>query len=59
MTSPRSLESPRRRDFAEALRHERKRQVRGLVLLAFAILALSIFRKGTHIVFPAGWWRLW
>jgi hypothetical protein len=59
MLPPRSPDPGRSRDLADALRQERKRQVRGLVLLAFAILAFSILRKGTHIVFPAGWWRLW
>lgn len=59
MLPPRSPDPGRSRDFADALRQERKRQVRGLVLLAFAILAFSILRKGPHIVFPAGWWRLW
>lgn len=59
MTSSRPPESVRSRNVAEALWHERKRQARGLALLAFAILAFSILRKGTDIVFPAGWWRLW
>jgi hypothetical protein len=59
MLPPRSPESVGSRDFAQALRQERKRQVRGLVLLALAILAFSILRSGTHIVFPAGRWRLW
>jgi len=42
-----------------AYAQERKRQVRGLVLLALAVLLFGILRKGIHIVFPAGWWRLW
>jgi len=38
---------------------ERRRQVRGLLLLAIAILIFSIFRAGTHNIFTPGWWRLW
>jgi hypothetical protein len=38
---------------------ERRRQVRGLLLLAIAILIFSILRTGTHNIFTPGWWRLW
>ena len=39
---------------------ERRRQVRGLLLLALAVLIFSLLRAGLHHVFtPAGWWRLW
>jgi hypothetical protein len=38
---------------------ERRRQVRGLLLLALVILTLSITRAGMGNVFPHGWWRLW
>lgn len=39
---------------------ERRRQVRGLLLLALAVLVFSLLRAGLHHVFtPAGWWRLW
>jgi len=41
------------------LLQERKRQVRGLMLLAFAVLLFCILRAGIGRVFPAGWWRLW
>ena len=44
---------------SNAQQHERRRQLRGLMLLAVAVLLFSIFRKGIHIVFPPGWWRLW
>jgi len=44
---------------ADSLAQERRRQVRGLMLLAFAVLLFSILRKGVSNVFPAGWWRLW
>ncbi len=39
--------------------HERRRQARGLLLIALVILVLSIFRAGIHRVFTQGWWRLW
>jgi hypothetical protein len=38
---------------------ERRRQVRGLVWLALAMLAFAILRAGVHNVFTRGWWRLW
>jgi hypothetical protein len=38
---------------------ERRRQVRGLLLLALAILVFSLLRAGTHNIFTPGWWRLW
>ncbi len=38
---------------------ERRRQVRGLVLLALAAIGFAIFRFGVERVFTPGWWRLW
>jgi hypothetical protein len=38
---------------------ERRRQVRGLLLLALAVLVFSLLRAGTHNIFTPGWWRLW
>jgi len=38
---------------------ERRRQVRGLLLLALALLLFSILRFGVHNIFTPGWWRLW
>jgi len=38
---------------------ERRRQVRGLLLLAIVILIFSLLRAGTHTIFTPGWWRLW
>jgi hypothetical protein len=38
---------------------ERRRQVRGLLLLAIAAIVFAIFRTGIHNVFTVGWWRLW
>ncbi len=43
----------------ERLRRERRRQLRGLMLLVFAVLLFSVLRAGVSHVFPAGWWRLW
>jgi hypothetical protein len=37
----------------------RRRQVRGLLLIALAVLAFSILRAGVHRVFTVGWWHLW
>ncbi len=38
---------------------ERRRQLRGLLILAFIVIAFSIARAGTGNVFPHGWWRVW
>ncbi len=38
---------------------ERRRQVRGLLLLAVAALVFAVLRAGVHRVFTVGWWRLW
>jgi len=38
---------------------ERRRQVRGLLLLAVAAIVFAILRAGIHRVFTPGWWRLW
>jgi len=38
---------------------ERRRQVRGLLLLGLAALVFAIVRAGVHNVFTRGWWRIW
>jgi hypothetical protein len=42
---------------------ERRRQVRGSLLLAGAVLVFAVGRAilvgGVHQVFGVGWWRLW
>ncbi|MHB1022279.1 MAG: hypothetical protein ACYC46_08525 [Acidobacteriaceae bacterium] len=38
---------------------ERRRQVRGLLLLALLVLAASLLRAVLHHEFGPGWWRLW
>jgi hypothetical protein len=38
---------------------ERRRQIRGLLLLALAAIVFAILRAGVYRVFTAGWWRLW
>ena len=42
-----------------AKRHERRRQIRGLLLLALVVLVFCLNRAGLHNVFTRGWWRLW
>ncbi len=39
--------------------HERRRQLRGLLLLALAIILLTILRAGPHRIFPHAWWHVW
>jgi hypothetical protein len=38
---------------------ERRRQIRGLLLLAASVLIFSLLRAGLHTVFTPGWWKLW
>jgi hypothetical protein len=38
---------------------ERRRQIRGLLMLALVVLLLSMMRRGFHTVFAPNWWRLW
>ncbi|WP_263367509.1 hypothetical protein [Edaphobacter bradus] len=38
---------------------ERRRQLRGLIFLAMAVLVFSLLRAGIHHVFTPGWWRVW
>jgi hypothetical protein len=38
---------------------ERRRQIRGLLVLAAAAIAFAILRANPHHVFILGWWRLW
>ena len=44
---------------ASAEDRERRRQVRGLLLVAFAAIVFAVLRAGAHRVFAVGWWRLW
>ncbi len=53
-SQPTEPNDPRR-----SLREERRRQIRGLILLALAVLAFSLLRAHPHTVFTPGWWRLW
>lgn len=38
---------------------ESRSMVRGLVLLAFLALAISLFRAGADRAFFTGWWQQW
>lgn len=38
---------------------ERRRQVRGLLLVVLAAIVFAVLRAGTHRIFAVGWWRLW
>lgn len=38
---------------------ERQSMLRGLILLALVLLALSMLHAGAARVFPSGWWRQW
>jgi hypothetical protein len=50
-----SADSPQK----NAEQQERTRQLRGLVLLAVAVIVFSALRFGVHRIFTPGWWRLW
>lgn len=55
------ISSPSRERSSQTLASaiERRRQVRGLLLLALVVLLVSILRAGVHRVFSTGWYRLW
>ena len=38
---------------------EHRSLLRGLILLALLVLAISLFRAGADRLFYAGWWRQW
>ena len=69
MATPATLPEPSRKQqreqveratrLREAEHVERRRQLRGLLALAFIVLVFSIARAGLDRVFPHGWWRLW
>jgi hypothetical protein len=44
---------------SERERLERRRQVRGLFLLAVLAVVFAVWRAGVGHVFSPGWWRLW
>ena len=44
---------------AAAHTQERRHQLRGLLLLALAVLLFSLLRAGGLSLFHPGWWRLW
>ncbi|MEO7030608.1 MAG: hypothetical protein ABI147_14530 [Acidobacteriaceae bacterium] len=45
--------------YAEREQVERRRQLRGLLVLGLIVIAVSIARAGVDRVFTQGWWRLW
>jgi hypothetical protein len=53
------MPAPTAKQLTERKHYERRRHVRGLLLLALAILLFSLLRAGTHTIFTPGWWRLW
>jgi hypothetical protein len=57
LSTPKPSAHPDSKEQAEAT--ERRRQVRGLLLLVLLVIVFSIVRAGVHNVFTRGWWRLW
>lgn len=53
------MASPVRPETATRFQKERSRQVRGLLLLALAVIVFSVVRFGAGRIFTPGWWRLW
>jgi hypothetical protein len=62
-TPPATLKqtAPKQIALEQALRRqtERRRQIRGLLLLAAFLLIFILLRAGLHNVFTPGWWRVW
>ncbi len=57
---PNPTHAPKQSQSTRRKHAERRRQVRGLMLLAIAVLVFSLLRAGLHTIFtPRGWWRLW
>ncbi len=52
MTPPLSSQQP-----GEAYRRERRSQLRGLLLLAAAVLLFLLYRARPLLLFHPGWWR--
>ena len=44
-------------DHPEALRHERRAQLRGLLFLALAVFVLLVLRARPLLLFQHNWWR--
>lgn len=59
MSFPTQAEQEAAAYLAERQALERRRQVRGLLLLAAVVLALSLWRAGLDNVFPQRWWHPW
>ena len=56
----RASPGPENDSSATLRRHaERRRQLRGLILLALVAAVFLVVRFGAARVFSAGWWRLW
>ena len=53
------MASPVRPAAVDRLQTERSRQIRGLMLLALAVIVFSVVRFGADRIFTPGWWRLW
>jgi hypothetical protein len=45
------------KDHTPAEQRERRSQLRGLLLLALAVLVFVIYRAKPLLLFHAGWWR--
>jgi hypothetical protein len=37
----------------------RRRQIYGLLVVAFLLLLAGLGRSSLHDLFPPGWWRVW
>jgi len=59
LTTPEPITSKQTLEQTLRKQAERRRQIRGLLVLAAVILIFSFLRSGPHHVFTPGWWRLW
>jgi hypothetical protein len=53
------MDAPSPTQMSPARQRERRRQVRGLLLLALTLFVFSLLRGGVHRILTPGWWRLW
>ena len=59
MRSRTDAEQDASRYLAEREALERRRQLRGLLLIAALVLILSVARASVENVFPQRWWHPW
>ena len=53
------MPTPKLQQLKQRKIHERRSQLRSLLVIAVVVLLFSLYRAGLHNIFTPGWWRLW